>query len=95
MVINKSGLYLVQVTIGVSASIGGIRNVKLLKNDTEDVAYNSGAPGSLYSSRNNVTAILMLNVGETFKAQVFQDTGGNLTLTSSLFKLSIIRLCPP
>lgn len=95
VVINKSGMYFIQATIGVSVSNLGIRNMKILKNETEEVAYNSNASGGAYSSRNNVTAMLILNVGETLRIQVFQDTGGNLTLMSSLSKMSIIRLCPP
>lgn len=95
IIISSSGLYLFQVTIGISSYAGGIRNVKLIKNDSEDVAYNSGAPGSAYDSRNNVAALLFLNAGETIRAMAFQDTGGDLTLRSSLCNLSVVRISPP
>ncbi|WP_342428554.1 hypothetical protein [Paenibacillus sp. FSL L8-0158] len=93
--IRTSGVYLIQAIIGVSSYAGGIRNIKVIKNGTEDIGYNSGAPGSSYTSRNNITAIAYLNALETFKVQVFQDTGTELTLSSGVCRLSIIKISPP
>jgi hypothetical protein len=93
IMINTSGTYLIQANVTFAASVIGQRNLKIIKNVSENViAYNTSL-GSGNATRCNISTIAFFNAGEYFKVQGYQDDFPN-SLALSGTKLSIASLAP-
>jgi hypothetical protein len=93
--INKAGTYLIKAHITFAANASGQRSIRITKNsDAETLAYNSNAAVS-NAMRINVGTIALLSAGDTIRVSAYQDTGGDLALsTATGIKMSIHMLCP-
>lgn len=95
VIINTSGTYLIQAHVTFAANGSGQRNIRITKNSQAvNIAYNTSLAGT-NATRINVGTTAFLNAGENVQILAYQDSGGDLTLsTAAGINLSITRISP-
>lgn len=80
--INTAGIYVISATVNIASvnTNGTFRLVAIRKNGSSEIATNN--PGPIVDARVTTTTIANAAVNDYFEAVVFQDTGGNVTLTT-------------
>lgn len=91
--IKESGFYLITTGVVFEAREGGVRNLKIVKNGTEDISYQSGY-GANVNSRVSMSIMHYFNVGEYFEVKAIQTSGVDvlLPIENGLPHLSIVKV---
>ncbi|MFT8348698.1 hypothetical protein [Clostridium saccharoperbutylacetonicum] len=90
--IKESGLYLITLSVEFDGNINGVRNISILKDNVEVIAYDSRMSVNYSTTRSNVSAIQYLNSNETLKFRAFQNSGNSLNIVSGNTKMSIAKI---
>lgn len=95
--INKSGTYLIQAQVTFEANENGQRNIKIVKNDTQEQLGYSSNRSAINATRINVSTTAFLNAGEYLNILCYHDVypDNQRFDTSGGMSLTITMLCPP
>ena len=82
--IGKGGKYLVVAQSSFAPNLTGFRQLRILKNGTAvQISQMNNNASNTVDIQNNVSYILSLAAADYIEMAVYQNTGGNLTLTNS------------
>jgi hypothetical protein len=93
--INSAGPYQVSTCIGFNANATGVRAVKLLVNNSFEIAYESTAGFTGDSNVMSISTVHTFNAGDYIEVQAYQTSGGALdlmALSQAFPVLAVIRL---
>jgi len=81
---GKGGKYLVVAQSSFAPNLTGFRQLRILKNGTAvQISQMNNNASNTVDIQNNVSYILSLAAADYIEMAVYQNTGGNLTLTNS------------
>jgi hypothetical protein len=81
---GKGGKYLVVAQQAWAANLTGLRQLRILKNGTAiQISQENNNASNTVDLQNNISYILSLAAADYIEMAVYQNTGGNLTLSNS------------
>ena len=91
LTVPENGTYRITANFGLAASSSGIRDVRIYKNGTTDLANIALDPPSSGAFRINLTAIASLVSGDYVELRGFQSSGGSLTTETATTWMAIVK----